>query len=454
MPELKEKATPWVAFFVNRSHLCFMSPSELHPLFLECTGVQTDTRVVEPGQMYFALRGDRFDGNDFAAAALERGAKYAVVDRPEWSDLPQYLYVPDVLVALQELATYHRRWWGKTVVGLTGSNGKTTAKELFARVAACKFSVLATQGNLNNHIGVPLTLLRLKPEHELAVVEMGANHQQEVYALAGMAQPNLGYITNYGKAHLEGFGGVEGVIKGKSELYQRLGEWGGTALVHANDAEQMRRSDGLNRFLFGTADAGCNLDFSYAACPPDDLGFAQLDATGIRVRTHLTGSFQSTNIAAALALGVWLRIPAADAAEAVYGYIPANNRAEWRTTEKNKVLLDAYNANPSSTLASLQAFLALPQLNQPLIVLGDMFELGEWADAEHQALLDWLELHAPECPVWTVGSHYLACTRPAQRAFATTSEALEALKEAQISGHTVLIKGSRGMALEHLLPAL
>ena len=428
-----------------------MTTPELHSLFLSSSGVQTDTRALQPNQLYFALRGDRFDGHDYAETALANGALGAVVDRAEWSGRPGYYCVPDVLTALQDLARHHRMHWGKRVVGLTGSNGKTTAKELFARVASKKFKVLATVGNLNNHIGVPLTLLELKPEHELAVVEMGANHQREIYALAGMCQPNLGYITNYGKAHLEGFGGVEGVIKGKSELYDRLREWNGTALVNADDAEQMRRTEGMNLWTFGT-DAGTNT--RYEDLPADAQGFAQIECANIRVRTHLTGSFQATNIAAAMALADFLEINAQDAANAIHEYVPNNNRAEWRTTERNRVLLDAYNANPSSTLASLQAFAQLPHTTQPVVVLGDMFELGAWAEAEHQAILDWVHAHAPHWSLWTVGPLYRACPKPAQRAFNTTEEALEALTAAKLTGATVLIKGSRGMALERLLPAL
>lgn len=428
-----------------------MTTPELHSLFLKSTGVQTDTRALQPGQLYFALRGDRFDGHNYAEAALAQGALAVVVDREDWSDQSGYIVVPDVLTALQDLARHHRIAWGKRVVGLTGSNGKTTAKELFARVASRKYNVLATVGNLNNHIGVPLTLLQLKPEHELAVVEMGANHQREIYALAGMCLPNLGYITNYGKAHLEGFGGVEGVIKGKSELYDRLREWNGTALVNSNDAEQMRRTEVLERWTFGT-DSGAKTH--YAILPADEQGFAQIECCGIRVHTHLTGAFQATNIAAAMALANWLEIPAAEAASAINSYVPNNNRAEWRTTERNRVLLDAYNANPSSTLASLQAFAQLPNAENPLVVLGDMFELGEWAAAEHQAILDWVHTNAPHWSVWSVGPLYAACPRPAQRAFITTEEALNELNASNLKGATVLIKGSRGMALEQLLPAL
>ena len=214
-----------------------------------------------------------------------------------------------------------------------------------------------------------------------------------------MSLPNLGYITNYGKAHLEGFGGVEGVIKGKSELYDRLREWNGTALVNTNDAEQMRRTEGLDRWTFGT---DSHAKTPYTILSPDELGFAQIECSGIRVETHLTGAFQATNIAAAMALADWLEINAEEAASAIKSYVPNNNRAEWRTTDRNRVLLDAYNANRSSTLASLQAFAQLPNAENPWVVLGDMFELGEWAAAEHQAVLDWVHTNAPKWTVWTV----------------------------------------------------
>jgi len=250
---------------------------------------------------------------------------------------------------------------------------------------------------------------------------------------------------------LEGFGGVEGVIKGKSELYDRLREWNGTALVHTNDAEQMRRTEGLERWTFGTDSRAVT---PYLSLSSYEQRFAQIECAGIRVQTHLTGAFQATNIAAAMALADWLEINPEEAAAAINSYVPNNNRAEWRTTERNRVLLDAYNANPSSTLASLQAFAQLPNAENPLVVLGDMFELGEWAAGEHQAMLDWVHNHAPHWSVWTVGPLYAACPRPAKRSFATTEEALNELNTAALKGATVLIKGSRGMALEQLLPAL
>lgn len=433
-----------------------METSELHTLFLSSTGVQIDSRTLEPGCLFFALRGERFDGHRFVDQALDLGAKAVVVDRPEYANGPNRILVPDVLQALQALATYHRRAWGKTVVGLTGSNGKTTAKELFARVAGNTLSVWATRGNLNNHIGVPLTLLQLKPEHDVAIVEMGANHQREIHELAGIARPNLGYITNYGKAHLEGFGGVAGVIKGKSELYHRLREWEGVALVNADDEEQLRQSEGLNRFFFGeNGSSERALQMEYTSLPSDKNGFAQIEARGTAVQSHLTGTFQKTHLAAAMALGQWLNLPADRCAKAIAGYVPQNNRAEWRETAKNRVLLDAYNANPSSTLASLQAFAHRSDLQKPMVILGDMFELGEWAATEHQAILDWLAQEAPHLDVWTVGAHYAGCkTNGNVQTFPTTDEAHQALQEASFAGRTVLIKGSRGMALEALLPAL
>ena len=433
-----------------------METSELHSLFLSSTGVQIDSRTLKPGCLFFALRGDRFDGHAFVDQALEQGAMAVVVDRAEYANGPNRILVADVLKALQELASYHRQSWGKTVVGLTGSNGKTTAKELFARVAGSSLSVWATQGNLNNHIGVPLTLLQLKPEHDVAVVEMGANHQREIHELAGMARPNLGYITNYGKAHLEGFGGIEGVIKGKSELYHRLREWNGTALVNANDDEQLRQSEGLDRYTFAEkGTSGLPVDVEYIPQPADEQGFSRIEARGTNVGSHLTGTFQNTHLAAAMALGQWLNLPADRCADSIASYVPQNNRAEWRETDKNRVLLDAYNANPSSTLASLQAFALRSDLKKPLVILGDMFELGEWAATEHQAILYWLAQEAPHLDVWTVGAHYAGCkAHGATRTFSSTEEAREALQKASFAGRTVLIKGSRGMALEALLPAL
>lgn len=421
---------------------------ELLQAFLKCKTISTDTRSIASGSIFFALRGDNFNGNQFASKALELGARYVVVDE-DLKHLPQesVFKVDNTLNALQELARSYRQKLRGTVIGLTGSNGKTTCKELFREVLATTYVTQATVGNLNNHIGVPLTVLSIPIDTEMVVIEMGANHQKEIELLSSISQPDIGFITNYGKAHLEGFGGVEGVIKGKSELFDFLRQNNKKALVNITDTKQLEKSTGIERITFG--------DAASADIPIKNLHGETATASfnGIEITSQLTGSFHFNNIAAAIALGNYLGVKTELIKQAIENYQPAMNRSEWRKTENNEILLDAYNANPDSMLATVTTFAALDKPNK-WYVLGDMFELGDYAFEEHQRVVNTLENHGAE-RVILIGHNFMDTTTPSHfHVFETTKKAHEYLLKQEIINSTLLLKGSRGMKLEDLLTAL
>ena len=418
----------------------------LYPCFDEHVGICSDSRSLESGQIFFALKGERFDGHSFAVQALAEGASAVVVeDLPSGLDVsdPRVFHVPSVLQALQDLARYHRRQWGKPIVAMTGSNGKTTVKELFAAVLSQKFNLHATKGNFNNHLGVPFTLLQLRSAHELAVVEMGANHQGEIDLLSRIAEPSLGYITNFGRAHLEGFGGVEGVIKGKTELYRYLQASQGEILCNPEDSLQVAH-----------AGPGALVFEPQLSTWMEDDGFVHISDGTHSVKSHLSGSFQGNNLKAAWTLGLHYGLNPEAICAGISSYIPSNNRGELRKTAKNTLFLDAYNANPSSMeLSFLYAKGSHPELPH-VYIAGDLFELGSYSALEHQRMVDLFVDHQAT-HVWLIGEAFSACRFPDHyRSFSKTSEALSAMQEAQVRDSFVWIKGSRGMALESLLPAL
>lgn len=418
----------------------------LYACFDEHVGICSDSRSLESGQIFFALKGERFDGHSFAVQALAEGASAVVVeDLPSGLDAsdPRVFHVPSVLQALQDLARYHRRQWGKPIVAMTGSNGKTTVKELFAAVLSQKFNLHATKGNFNNHLGVPFTLLQLRSGHELAVVEMGANHQGEIDLLSRIAEPSLGYITNFGRAHLEGFGGVEGVIKGKTELYRYLRASQGEILCNPEDSLQVAH-----------AGPGALVFEPQLSTWMEDDGFVHISDGTHSVKSHLSGSFQGNNLKAAWTLGLHYGLNPEAICAGISSYIPSNNRGELRKTAKNTLFLDAYNANPSSMeLSFLYAKGSHPELPH-VYIAGDLFELGSYSALEHQRMVDLFVDHQAT-HVWLIGEAFSACRFPDHyRSFSKTSEALIAMQEAQVRDSFVWIKGSRGMALESLLPAL
>ena len=436
----------------------FTSTEALLDWFDRSDGVTTDTRRCGPGKLFFALKGERFDGNAFANEALAAGCLGAVVDDPALSG-DRLLHVEDVLTALQDLAHRHRTRFPGPVFGLTGSNGKTTTKELLRAVLSKSFDVHATEGNLNNHIGVPLTLLSMPADVEFALVEMGANHQGEIALLSRIADPTHGMITNVGLAHLEGFGGVDGVKKGKQELYLHLASRGGTALVPADDPDLMALStlDGLTRNLYRTEDHPPLLWRDGDA--PDAPLYWSLDGTrtpgpwhveGTPLPVQLEGPHQVANMAAAVAAGLHFGVQEADICAALAAFEPVRQRGETVDTGRNTVIVDCYNANPSSVESTLRAFAAAGH-GAPLAILGDMMELGAHSAEGHRLARDVARECGLEC--WVVGAQF-AEHAPGDRTFPSTEEVTAALQADTLSGRTVLLKGSRSMKLEELVPFL
>lgn len=428
-----------------------MDIASLYRIYQDHPVVTTDSRKCPSGSMFFALRGETFNGNQYARQALEQGCAVAVVD--DGSVVPpgdaRFVLVDDVLSALQQLAAWHRRQWGGPVVQVTGTNGKTTTKELLAAVLGRKYNVHYTQGNLNNHIGVPLTLLGLRAEHNLAVVETGANHPGEIAQLCGFAQADCGLITNVGRAHLEGFGSFEGVKRTKGELYDDLKARGKFIFLNAQDDDlrQMAAERGFN-VLDGTS---CKpyVEAAVTACAPfvEFRWRADEAQPWHTVSTHLVGAYNLANLRAAVTVGLHFGVPASDIEDALAAYMPTNSRSEWRNTDRNRLLVDAYNANPASMAAALDNFDLIEGENK-MVILGDMRELGADSQKEHQRIVARLEqMQLRE--VWLVGSEF-AATRHPFRSFANVEEVKQELAQGPLSGRTILIKGSNGIRLQQL----
>lgn len=421
-----------------------MEIKQLHKLFLNSKGVCTDTRTLQKNQIFFALKGGNFNGNIYAKQALEKGAKYVVIDEKEYEQ-ENTILVKDVLATLQELATYHRVYLNIPIIGITGSNGKTTTKELLSVVLNKKYKTFATKGNLNNHIGVPLSLLSIGKEHEMAIIEMGANHIGEIEAYCRWAKPNYGIITNIGKAHLEGFGGVEGVIKGKTELYKAVNKNNGLIFYNADDTVLTEQSK------------KCNNTYSYAQKPQADFNF-KIDSSGAfvsvsvgktTINSHLIGNYNGINIGTALAIGNYFKIPLAEMKQAIENYVPQNNRSEVVKYKDNTIVLDAYNANPSSMKVALESFNNIESLHK-IVVLGDMFEVGKTSSEEHKNLTDYaLAFNFQQCVF--VGKAFYEHKNNLALFFETTQEAKKWFQTQNFSQYYILIKGSRGMALEQLI---
>jgi UDP-N-acetylmuramoyl-tripeptide--D-alanyl-D-alanine ligase len=430
----------------------------IYEKYLQFPTVATDTRTVKAGSIFFALKGANFNGNEFAAQALASGAAYAVVDQIEFAINEQYLLVDDVLKALQALANHHRKQLSIPFLGITGSNGKTTSKELINAVLAKKFQTLATFGNLNNHIGVPLTLLGINASHQFAIIEMGANHQKEIAELCEIAAPTYGLICNIGKAHLEGMGGFEGVKKTKKELYDYIESTSGTVFVNADDAITMELSAALNNKIYFGSNSESLLSGSIQSLAPMlcvAITFKKSAQTHI-VQTQLVGDYNLANILAAACIGEYFKVPEQEIVAAIAGYTPTNNRSQIMQTANNELIMDAYNANPSSMFAAVNNFQQLLAPNKYLI-LGDMFELGEESIAEHQAIVSLVAELKFEKVIFVGKDFYQAAAEnkiASFQFFESTANASDYLLENSISAHTILIKGSRGMKLESLLPLL
>jgi UDP-N-acetylmuramoyl-tripeptide--D-alanyl-D-alanine ligase len=427
-----------------------MTPIEtIYQHFQKTYKVSTDSRKIEQDAVFFALKGENFDANDFALQVAEEGkAALVVADR---KDLPQHeriLKVDDTLKTLQDLAAYHRQQMKATVLSITGTNGKTTTKELVSAVLAQKYNIIHTQGNLNNHIGVPLTLLNIKPETEIAVVEMGANHPGEIDFLCHIADPDYGLITNIGKAHLEGFGSFEGVIKTKTELYRHIKSHGKAVFVNQGNPLLWELSEKQERISYGRHCAAfCPV--APAKCDP----YLSVVWRKRLIQTYLVGSYNFENVAAAIGVGQYFKVEDDKIVEALEAYTPTNSRSQVIDTEKNRILMDAYNANPTSMRAALVNFANICGENS-LLVLGDMRELGQESENEHRAILALMkELGYKDA--FLVGPNFSACNdNPDWKTFAKVENLCEYIDSHKVEGKTVLVKGSRGIKLEKVLPVL
>ena len=418
-----------------------MTLASIYQLYTENYLVDTDTRSIRKGALFFALKGTNFNGNEFAEKALELGASYAIVDEEDYATHEKCILVDNVLETLQKLANYHRHQLKIPFIGLTGSNGKTTTKELIHALLQTQFKTAATKGNLNNHIGVPLTLLSITPNAEMAVIEMGANHQKEIAFLSSICEPDFGYITNFGKAHLEGFGGVEGVIKGKSELYDFLRANGKTVFVNPEDKIQMEKTKEITSISFYN-----HLEMI------SDQPFVSLKVDNKNIQSNLVGAYNYSNIAIAVTIGKHFGISLENIKSAIENYVPDNNRSEIRNIGSNKVILDAYNANPSSMEVALKSFAKSAESNKT-VILGDMFELGEDSAKEHQAMVDLTQAFEFENQYF-VGAQFFETKVTQGKKFVDFSEFKDFLKDHPIQNSSILIKGSRGMQLERTLNLL
>ena len=428
-----------------------MDLDTLYRIFRRSSGVTTDSRKCAAGSLFFALKGDTFDGNTFAAKALDGGCAYAVVDNP--AVVPQgdarYLLVDDTLQALQQLARTHRCAMGTPIIGITGTNGKTTTKELMSAVLTQKYCLLHTEGNLNNAIGVPLTLLRLRPEHTLAVVEMGASHPGDIKELVEIAEPDYGIVTNVGKAHLQGFGSLEGVIKTKGELFDYLrGKGGATVFVHDDSPYLKDMAHGLTQVLYGSR-AGLYVSGRSLGCDPYlNLEWQAEGETGTphEVHTHLIGDYNLPNVLAAIAIGRYFGVEAEAACRALEGYLPSNNRSQLKRTEKNTLIIDAYNANPTSMGASIDNFSHM-QAEGKVLILGDMRELGADSATEHRKIVDRLARERGFDRVILVGEQFGIANQGRYPHYPDTQALIAALQADCPTGKTILIKGSNSLKL-------
>ena len=427
-----------------------MNLNELYELFLHHEKITTDSRHCPANSLFFALKGEHFDGNQYAAKALEAGAAYAIIDNPEYLSGDRMILVDNVLDCLQQLAHRHRKALGIPVIGITGTNGKTTTKELLASVLATKFNVLATEGNLNNQIGVPLTLLRMNPDHEIAVVEMGASHPGDIDELVHIVAPNYGLITNVGCAHLEGFGSFEGVLHTKGELYDYLRHTNGKIFINQENKDLMGIAHGLEQITYGQHEGAFAVGHVVESNPFLTFDWKQQGKIHV-VETHLVGAYNIDNVLAAVAVGRYFKIPAERISRAIAAYEPTNNRSQYKKTERNDLIIDAYNANPTSMKAALDNFASLP-VHPKAVVLGDMLELGKTSDELHSGIVRQLQAEAFD-KVYLCGQHF-ARTADSFPSFTTTEELIAALRQDKLEGYHILIKGSHSMGLENLVELL
>jgi UDP-N-acetylmuramoyl-tripeptide--D-alanyl-D-alanine ligase len=433
---------------------------KLYAQFLKHPAVCTDTREIKKDSIFFALKGGNFNGNHFAEQALDSGCALVVIDEKEYAKDERYILVDDVLTTLQLLANHHRKQLNIRVIGITGSNGKTTSKELINAVLSKKFNVLATKGNLNNHIGVPLTLLSMTAEHQMAIIEMGANHQGEIAMLSKIAQPDFGIITNIGKAHLEGFGGLEGVKKGKSELYRYIQENKGKLFVHADDEILIELAGSTDKVTYGTKKLYDIVGSMNTSQKKEFISFqwaTRYNASSLKssevVDTQLVGIYNYYNLLCAACVGNYFKVEDAFINQALRDYTPSNNRSQLQKTESNTLILDYYNANPSSMSLALENFASFDHANK-MVILGDMLELGEESAQEHKAIVELLGQKKISNAL-LVGPFFIEAGKNTNAlTFASSDEALNYLKAHPVKNSAILIKGSRGIKLEKVVDVL
>lgn len=436
-----------------------MEISSLYQIFQQHPQVTTDSRHCPDGSIFFALKGASFDGNAFAETALEKGCAYAVIDNKAYADDSdqRLILVDNVLQTLQQLANYHRRQLKTPIIGITGTNGKTTTKELIAHVLMRKYRVLYTQGNLNNQIGVPLTLLNLTLEHEIAVIEMGANHPGDIRELVEIVEPDYGIITNVGKAHLEGFGSFEGVVRTKGELYDFLrNRPHGTVFLHQDNPHLARMAGCLSTVRYGTYHKEANDDSvvygEVLECAPFlDFHWKQGGGEWHEVHTHLIGAYNVDNMLAAVCIGLFFDVPVLQIDKALTDYVPTNNRSQLEHTQHNHLIIDAYNANPTSMAAALNNF-HLMKVSPKMLILGAMKELGKQSEIEHEAIIRLIEQFCFE-KVYLVGEEF-ASIPSGIPCFRNVEELTISLKEHPVQGYYILIKGSNSMHLPAVVPYL
>ena len=427
-----------------------MSIIDLYDLFIHNPQITTDSRNCPKGSIFFALKGDKFDGNQYAGKALASGCVYAVIDNPDYYICERTILVDNVLKTLQQLAHHHRKVLGLPIIGITGTNGKTTTKELLAAVLSTKFNLLYTEGNFNNHIGVPLTLLRLTHDHEMAVIEMGASHPGDIKELVDIVHPNYGIITNVGRAHLEGFGSFEGVIRTKGELYDYIRRSKGKIFIKKENEYLQSIAKGIEQITYGNGDDAF-ASGQVVSCDPFLVFNWKQQGKLHTVETHMIGSYNLDNVLAAVAVGRFFKIPAERISRAIAAYEPTNNRSQFKKTDNNELIIDAYNANPSSMKVALDNFITMP-VQPKAIILGDMRELGPTSDELHAEVVEQIKKGQFD-KVFLCGEHFSKVGKEFSP-FATTEAMVEELRKQPLKGYHILIKGSHSMGLEKLADIL
>ena len=417
--------------------------------FQECSAISTDSRNITDNSLFFSLKGENFNGNKYAKEALNKGCKYAIVDEAEYAVDKRFILVDDTLKTLQELGKMHRLQMNASVIGITGTNGKTTTKEIVGRVLSEKYAILATPKNYNNHIGVPLTLLNLNKNHEFAIIEMGANHINEIKNLCQLSAPDYGVITNIGKAHLEGFGSYEKVIQAKSELYDYVCANEGTVFFNKDNEllEKLLQQRNCRTYSYGSGiNTYCRGEIV------NSVPFLEIKNNNTLIKSQMTGKYNFENILAGICIGTFFNVPSKNIYKTIQNYVPENNRSQILRTDKNEIFLDAYNANPTSMQLALENFYDIKR-RKKVIILGDMFELGKFSTQEHNNIISKIHEFGFQ-NVYLVGKEFSETKPKKYFVFQDTEDLMNYIKEHPITDSSILIKGSRGMALEKIVEYL